>query len=107
MILVYYNNKWRHCPIIRIDVLDYNNLFLITKLYDFNFFILIVRYYNKSGYNLVYKKVCFVEVLNVGLYNIIFGNYILEKSKLNSNNLWIFVLDLLIIVQTIPVYIEF
>ena len=56
---------------------------------------------------MIYEKVYFVEVPDVGLYNIMFGNYILKKSKLNLNNLWIFVLNPLIIVQTIPIYTEF
>ena len=86
MILTCYNNKWRHCPTIKINVLDYNNLFLIIRLYSFNFFTLVVQYYNKSGRDLVYKKACLVEIPNVGFYNIIFSNYILEKSKLNSND---------------------
>ena len=98
MILVYYNNKWRYCPTIRIDVLNYNDLFSIVKLYGFSFLMSIVRCYNKSGYNLAYKKVCFVEVPDIGFYNIIFNNYILEKSKPSFNDLWIFVLSLLVIV---------
>ena len=102
MILAYHNNKWRYRSIIRIDILDYNNPFSIVKLYSFNFPTPIIQRYNKSGYDLIYEKVCFVEVLDVGLYDIIFGNYILEKSKLSFNDLWIFVLGLLIIVQTIP-----
>jgi len=87
MILICHNNKWRYRPIIRIDVLDYNDSFQIARLYNFNFLILIVRHYNKDGYNLVYKKVYLVEVLDIGLYNIMFGNYILEKSKPNFNDL--------------------
>ncbi len=72
---------------MRIDILDYNDPFPIIKLYNFNFFILVVQYYNKDGYNLAYKKACLVEIPNIGLYNTIFGNYILEKSKSNFNNL--------------------
>ena len=87
MILAYYNNKWRYRPTIRIDILDYNNLFPIVKLYDFNFPISIVRYYNKGKYDLAYKKAYFVEVPDVGLYNTMFGNYILEKSKSSLNDL--------------------
>ena len=98
IILTYYNNKWRHRLIIRIDVLDYNDPFPITRLYNFNFPTLIVRYYNKGGYDLAYEKAYLVEVSDVGLYNIIFGNYILKKSKSNFNDLWVFVLDLLVIV---------
>ncbi len=104
MILIYYNNKWWYCPTIRIDVLDYNDLFPIARLYSFNFLIPVVRCYNKDGYNLIYKKIYFVEVLNVGLYDIIFGNYILKKSKSNLNDLWIFILGFLIIVRTVPTY---
>ncbi len=106
MILACYNNKWRYRPTIRIDVLDYSDLFPIVKLYSFNFLTPIVQHYNKDRCDLAYEKAYFVEVLNIGLYNIIFGNYILKKSKLNSNNLWIFVLGPLIIVRTILMYIE-
>ncbi len=98
MILACYNNKWRHRPIIRIDALDYSDLFPIVRLYSFNFLMLVIRCYNKDGYDLVYKKACFVEVPDVGFYDIMFGNYILEKSKSSFNDLWIFVLNLLIIV---------
>ncbi len=87
MILAYYNNKWQYRPTIKIDVLDYNNPFLITKLYSFNFFISVVQHYNKDRYNLTYKKVCLVKILNIGFYNIIFSIYILKKSKSNSNDL--------------------
>src|SRR6266566_5655012 len=106
MILAYYNNKWQYYLTARIDVLNYNDLFPIAKLYSFSFFIFIVRRYNKDGYNLAYEKVDLVEVLDIGFYDTIFGNYILKKPKLNFNNLWIFVLNPLIIIWTIPVYIE-
>ncbi len=87
MILVCYNNKWRYRPIIRIDALDYNNLFSIARLYSFSFFTPVVRHYNKNKCDLAYKKVCFVEIPDVRFYNTIFGNYILEKSKPSSNDL--------------------
>ncbi len=87
--LTCYNDKWRYHLIIRIDVLNYSNPFPITRLYSFNFFTPVVRRYNKSGCDLTYEKACLVEVLDVGLYNIIFGDYILEKSKPSFNNLWI------------------
>ncbi len=87
MILVYYNNKWRYRLTTKIDTLDYNNLFSIAKLYSFNFFIPVIRHYNKDKYNLTYKKVYFVEIPNIGFYNIIFDNHILKKSKSNFNNL--------------------
>ena len=106
MVLICYNDKQRHRPTTRIDALDYNDPFPIAKLYSFNFFTPVVRCYNKDRCNLAYKKACLVEILDVGLYNIIFGNYILEKSKSNPNNLQIFILNLLIIVQTVPIYIE-
>src|SRR6266566_4781319 len=57
MVLICYNNKWKYCSIIRINVLDYNDLFLIVKLYSFSFFMSVVRRYNKGGYDLVYCKV--------------------------------------------------
>ena len=98
MILACYNDKWRYCPTIRIDILDYNDLFPIARLYSFNFFISVVRCYNKDRYNLAYKKACLVEIPNIELYNIMFSNYILEKSKPSFNDLWIFALGLLIIV---------
>ncbi len=98
IVLIYYNNKWKHCPTIRINVLNYNDPFLIAKLYNFNFLTPVVWYYNKDKYNLAYKKIYLVEIPNVGLYNIIFSNYILKKSKPNLNNLWIFILGPLIIV---------
>ncbi len=107
MILICYNNKWQYYLTIRIDALDYSNLFSIVRLYSFNFFIPVVQRYNKGGCNLIYKKVYLVEVLNIRFYNIMFGNYILEKSKLNFNNLWIFILSFLVIVRTILVYTEF
>ncbi len=107
MVLTYYNNKWKYCSTIRINVLNYNDLFSIAKLYSFNFLTPIVQYYNKDRCNLAYKKVCLVEVLNIGLYNIMFSNYILKKSKPNFNNLWVFALDLLIIIRTISTYTEF
>ncbi len=107
MILTYYNDKWRHHPTIRIDVLDYNDPFPIAKLYSFNFPTPVIQHYNKDKRNLAYKKAYLVEVPDIGLYNTIFGNYILKKSKPNFNNLWIFTLDLLIIVRTVLIYTEF
>ena len=98
MVLTCYNNKWWYRSIIRIDVLDYNDPFPIVRLYGFNFLILIVQHYNKGGYNLAYKKVYLVEILNIGFYNTMFSHYILKKSKLNFNNLWIFVLGPLVII---------
>ena len=87
MVLTYYNNKWKYRPTTRIDTLNHSDPFSITRLYNFNFLILIVRRYNKDGYNLAYKKVCLIEIPNDGFYNIIFNNYILKKSKPNFNNL--------------------
>ncbi len=87
MVLTYYNNKWKHRPTIRIDILNYSDPFPIARLYSFNFLISIVQYYNKDGYELIYKKACLVEIPNVGLYDIMFDNYILEKSKSSSNDL--------------------
>ncbi len=87
MILTCYNNKWQYRPTIRIDILNYNDLFPITKLYSFNFLMPVVQYYNKNKRDLAYKKAYFVEILDIRFYNIIFNNYILEKSKLNPNNL--------------------
>ncbi len=106
MILTYYNNKWRHRPTTRINALNHNDPFPIARLYSFNFPIPIVRHYNKNGYNLAYKKTCLVEIPDIGLYNIMLGNHILEKLKPSFNDLWIFVLGPLIIVRTIPMYIE-
>ncbi len=107
IILAYHNDKQRYRPIIKIDTLDYNDLFPIARLYDFSFFTPVVQRYNKNGYNLIYKKTCLIEVPDIELYNIIFSNYILEKLKSSSNDLWIFVLGLLVIVQTIPMRTEF
>ncbi len=87
MVLTYYNDKWRHRPTIRINILDYNNLFPIVKLYSFNFLTPVIRRHNKDGYNLAHKKIYFVKIPNIGLYNIIFGDHILEKLKLNFNDL--------------------
>jgi len=87
MILTCYNDKWQYYSTVRIDVLDYNNPFSIARLSSFNFPISVVRYYNKNGYNLTYKKTGFVEVPNVRFYNTMFGNYILEKSKPSLNDL--------------------
>ncbi len=70
------------------------------------FFTSVVRHYNKDRYDLTHKKTYFVEVLNIGLYNTIFGNHILKKSKPNPNNLQIFVLNPLIIIRTVPTYIK-
>jgi len=106
MVLTYYNNKWRHRLTIRIDVLNHSDLFPIARLYGFNFPILVVQCHNKDGYDLAYEKAYLVEIPDIGLYNTIFSNHILEKSKPNPNNLWIFVLNPLIIVQTIPAYME-
>ncbi len=106
IILTYYNNKWRHRPTIRINTLDYNDPFSITRLYSFSFSTPIVRHHNKSGCNLAYKKACLIEIPDIGFHNIILNNYILEKSKSNPNNLWTFALNPLIIVQTILMYTE-
>ncbi len=106
MVLTYYNNKWQHRLTIRIDVLDYSNPFSIARLYSFNFSILVIQRYNKGGYDLVYKKACFVEIPDVGFYDTMFGDYILEKSKLSLNDLWIFILGFLVIVRTVPVRTE-
>ncbi len=106
MILTYYNDKWRYRLTIKIDTLNYNDPFPIAKLYNFNFPMPVIQCYNKSGCNLAHKKACFIEVSDVGFYNTMFGNYILEKLKPNPNDLWIFVLGPLVIVQTIPMYTE-
>src|SRR6266699_3260583 len=106
MILAYYNDKWRYRPTTRIDTLDYSDLFPIARLYGFSFLTPVVRRYNKGGCDLAYEKACFVEILDVGLYNTMFGNYILEKSKPSPNDLWIFVLGPLVIVRTIPICTE-
>ena len=106
IILTCYNNKQKHRSTIRIDILNHNDPFLIARLYSFNFPTPVVQYYNKDGYNLAYKKTYLVEIPDIGLYNTIFNNHILEKSKLNPNNLQIFVLSPLVIVQTIPTYTE-
>src|SRR6266699_3397660 len=87
MVLIYYNNKWRYRPITRIDALNHSDLFPIVRLYNFNFPISIIQCYNKCGYNLAYKKIYFIEVLDIGLYNTIFNNYILKKSKPNPDDL--------------------
>ena len=87
IVLTCYNNKWRYRSTIRIDVLDYNDSFPIAKLHSFNFFTPVVQRYNKGRCDLVYKKVYFVEIPDIGFYNIMFDNYILEKSKPNLNNL--------------------
>ncbi len=86
--------------------MDHNDPFSIVKLYSFNFPMPIVQRYNKDGRDLAHKKTYLIEILDIGLYNTIFGNHILEKSKPNPNDLWIFVLDPLIIVQTISTYTE-
>ncbi len=101
MVLTCYNDKWRHRPTTRIDVLDYSNPFPIARLHGFSFLTPVVRCYNKGRCDLAYKKACFVEVPDIGLYDIIFGNHILEKLKSSLNDLWIFVLGPLIIVRTI------
>ena len=85
MVLTCYNNKWRYRPTTRIDALNHSDPFPIARLYDFNFFTPVVQHHNKSGYNLAYKKAYLVEILDVGFYNIIFNNHILEKPKPNSN----------------------
>ncbi len=87
IILIYHNDKWQYRLIIKIDILNYSNLFPIARLYSFSFLISIVRCYNKGRCNLAYEKVYLVEVLDIGLYNTIFDNYILKKSKPSSNNL--------------------
>ncbi len=102
MVLTCYNNKWRYRPTTRIDALNHSDPFPIARLYSFSFPTPVVRHYNKGGCNLAYKKAYLVEVPDVGLYNTMFGNYILEKSKPNPNNLWIFALGPLVIVRTIP-----
>ncbi len=95
MIFTCYNDKWRYRPTIKINILDHNDLFPIARLYNFSFFTPVVWYYNKGGYDLAYKKAYLVEVLNIGFYNTMFGNHILEKLKSNLNDLWIFILGLL------------
>ncbi len=89
MVLICYNDKWRYRLTIRIDALDYSDPFPIAKLYGFSFFTPVVRCYNKGGYDLAYEKACLVEILDVGLYNTMFSNHILEKSKPSFNDLWI------------------
>ncbi len=42
MVLTYYNDKWKYRPIIRINILNYNDPFPIIKLYSFNFPMLVV-----------------------------------------------------------------
>ncbi len=106
MVLTCYNNKWKYRPTTRIDVLNYSDPFSITKLYSFNFLMPVIQYYNKNGCDLIYKKAYLVEILNIGFYNIILDNYILEKSKPSLNDLWIFVLGPLVIVRTVSTYIE-
>ena len=106
MILACYNDKWRHRLTTRIDALNHSDLFPIARLYSFSFPMPVVQCYNKDGYDLAHEKACLVEVPDVGLYNTILNNYILEKSKPNFNDLWIFILGPLIIVRTIPAYTE-
>ncbi len=98
-----FETKFIHSPTILIYP---NNPFSIAKLYNFNFLIPVIQHYNKDRYNLTYKKAYLVEVPNVGFYNIIFSNHILKISKPSPNDLWIFVLDPLIIVRTVPIYTE-
>jgi len=98
IVLTYYNNKWKHHLTTRINTLNHNDPFPIAKLHSFNFPIPVIRRYNKDGYNLAHKKTYLVEVLNIRLYNTILDNYILEKSKSNFNDIWIFILNLLVIV---------
>ena len=87
MVLIYYNNKWKHRPTTRINTLDHSNPFPIIKLYSFNFSTPVVRYYNKNRYDLTHKNAYLVEIPNIGFYNTMLGNYILEKSKPNPNDL--------------------
>ncbi len=107
MILIYDNDKWRYCLTARINVLDYNDPFPIAKLYSFSFLTFIVRCHNKDGCDLTYKKAGLIEVPDIAFYNTVFGNYILEKSKPNLNDLWVFVLGPLVIVRTIPTRTKF
>src|SRR6266699_2890790 len=79
IVLTYYNNKWRHRPTTKIDTLDHNDLFPIARLHNFNFPIPIVQHYNKGRCDLVYKKAYLVEIPDIGFYNTIFNNHILEK----------------------------
>ncbi len=85
MILIYYNDKWQYHPTARINTLDYNDPFLIVKLYSFNFPIFIIQHYNKDKYDLIYKKAGFIEISNITFHNTIFNNYILKKPKPNFN----------------------
>src|SRR6266699_7214124 len=96
IVLIYYNDKWRYRPTIRIDALNHSDPFPIAKLYNFSFPTPVVQRYNKGGCDLAYEKACLIEVPDVGLYDTMFGNYILEKSKPSPNDLWIFVLGPLI-----------
>jgi len=49
MSLTYCNNKWQYHPTTKIDTLNYNNLFPIIKLYNFNFSTSIVKIGNHFG----------------------------------------------------------
>src|SRR6266699_6661069 len=106
MILICYNNKWQYHPTVKIDILNYNDPFPITKLYNFNFLIFVVQRYNKNEYNLAYEKAGFIEVPDIAFYNTIFSNHILKKPKPSPNYLWIFTLGFLIIIQTISTYMK-
>ena len=65
----------------------FNSLVGRRKVVAISIFEIVLPYYNKNGYYLAHKKTYLIEILDIGLYNIIFGNYILEKSKSNPNNL--------------------
>src|SRR6266566_6970604 len=82
IILIYDNDKWQYRLTVKINILDYNDPFSIARLYGFSFPMSIVRYHNKDGYDLAYEKAGFIEIPDIVLYNIIFGNYILEKPQL-------------------------
>jgi hypothetical protein len=80
----------RNCPIIRANDLNNRNLFPIALLKPFSFFTFFCACYDRISGDLAYYKPNFIEIIDIFVAYTVFSNYIRNKAKLASNNIWIF-----------------
>jgi hypothetical protein len=90
MVLAGYDYNRRKCPIIRANGLNNRNPFSIALLKLFHFFTFFGACYDHVGGNLAYYKPNFVEIINIRIKNAIFRDNICNKTKLITDNIWIF-----------------
>src|SRR5437763_17078753 len=92
------HNKRRYSLTVRINTLDYYNLFPITRLYHLDLFIAFRTYYNYYGRDLAYYKPSLIKILNIIFINFILSYHVSYEVKPALNYCWIFVLNSLVVV---------